>query len=390
MERRKAVKFITAIMLAVTLSLSIVVACPSFSITSKAVGGSDSFNNFTLDLSTTNKLIVVSPDEPYKFTLFFWGTLNLAPHAFCSTLFHVNPDNEFISSLNTAIEYSNPQIFWDSKEYTAQRVLNGNSYMVSYQAQIVNRTDNYVSNYFYFSVDATVYNTSVSSYTLDTIEPWYKVNGHSEVTTGTVKTAASTATLAFKNTLMWIKKYLTDDTWKIEIPDINVKIPEQSGSVNLKTDVGTYYIEPNGHATSSSIRNVYSHNTTFVIGLDYVGYGDEGYYGEYHLSDVVQSIRNMSTLITNSVVVRQDMIYNMLQSIYSAVTALNTNTLLQESQKQTAELEKQTEEAKKQTEEQKKQTEALTKYENADKMDSEAGTLSGAISEYDQVYLPLI
>lgn len=54
MERKKAVKFITAIMLAVTLSLSLVVACPPFSITSKAAESNQTV--WHLDAQSTNLL----------------------------------------------------------------------------------------------------------------------------------------------------------------------------------------------------------------------------------------------------------------------------------------------------------------------------------------------
>ncbi len=348
MEGIKAVKFITAIILAVTLSLSLVIACPSFSITSKADGPSDPYNSVihhNYSAVCDGDSIWLLPGQTIKRTVAFNITLQLAPYTGLNTTFHLTAPKDIDS--NVRISFSNVRAakMATTGTYSATMVTTkpdtaGEFVSDMYSLIFYNNTKYKTYNYYTIYVDVEISN--YSSFSFHTGYGGYTstspANSASMKATieGYIKNAGTTLgdkvtlALTYTNYLLW-------------------------------TNFGNLY-------SDGYIKNqVLAGKTTVSFVSDYDLF--------------ISSSQNEFVEIRDGIAVTN----STLKAILNAVTALNTNTLLQESQKQTAELEKQTAEAKKQTEEQKKQTEALTKYDNADKMDSEAGTLSGAISEYDQV-----
>lgn len=375
MERKKAVKFITAIMLAVTLSLSLVVACPSFSITSKAAGASDPYNSFNFTNTAFVRYVRAFSGQPLKIKIYFNGTLALAPKSAFGFTFHLNHNlSDGSVDTNYQIEYTNVHVYWSSTEYIPVVDASNNLYN-SYTTWIENHSDYYINDYFYIEADATVYYVNSERYSSNQLGQSYRIP--ESTTSGTFKftTPKQVVTYALKNQLMWIKAYLPSstgrvDTWKIELPDIKAETPsyDTQGNFQFKTPQNYIY----GDGTSSKIYDYgFNKSVTFGCFVDWQAFTNDRYgFGTYTTNEIYHSLET-----TNDI----------LSLIYTAVQGMNTSTLVQESQKQTAELEKQTEEAKKQTEEQKKQTEALTKYENADKMDTEAGNLTGVIDDYDKI-----
>lgn len=348
MEGIKAVKFITAIMLAVTLSLSLVIACPSFSITSKADGASDPNNKvvaYYTSASSDASNVWLLPGQTITRTVAFNLTLQLAPYAGFNTTFHLTAPRD--ADPNVKISFSNVR--------AAKAGSTG-----TYPATLVRTNTDTSSEFVSHGYTIVVYNntpyTSYDNYTIY-VDVEFSNTSSFEFHTGyggyTSTSPANSASM--KAT---IEGYIKNAGTTL------------GDKVTLALTYTNYLLQ-------TYFGNLYSDG--YIKNQAMAGYAVVSLVREYDLFIGV-SPNEFSDIHDNFFAVKTT-----LSSILNAVTALNTNTLLQESQKQTAELEKQTAEAKKQTEEQKKQTEALTKYDNADKMDSEAGTLSGAISEYDQV-----
>lgn len=348
MERKKAVKFITAIMLAVTLSLSLVVACPSFSITSKADGPADPDNilvSYSSIAVSDASSISLLPGQTITRTVAFNLTLQLAPYTGFNTTFHLTVPRD--ADPNVKISFSNVR--------AAKMGTTG-----TYPATLVRTNSDSSSEFVSDGYTIVLYNnTPYISYDLYTIYVDVEFSNTSsfEFYTG-YGGFASTSPANSASMKAQIEGYIKNAGTTL------------GDKVTLALTYTNYLLQTN-------FGNLYSDG--YIKNQAMAGYAVVSLVREYDVFIGV-SPNELSDIHDNFYAVKTT-----LSSILNAVTALNTNTLLQESQKQTAELKKQTEESKKQTEEQKKQTEALTKYENADKMDSEAGTLSGAISEYDQV-----
>lgn len=348
MERKKAVKFITAIMLAVTLSLSLVVACPPFSITSKADGPSDPNNKIvsysTIATSDASNISLL-PGQIITRTVAFNLTLQLAPYTGFNTTFHLTVPRD--ADPNVKISFSNVR--------AAKMGTTG-----TYPATLVRSNTDSSSEFVSDGYTIVLYNNtpyiSYDNYTIY-VDVEFSNTSSFEFHTG-YGGFASTSPANSASMKAKIEGYIKDAGATL------------GDKVTLALTYTNYLLQTN-------FGNL--HSDGYIKNQAMAGYAAVSLVREYDMFIGV-SPNEFSDIHDNFYAVKTT-----LSSILNAVTALNTNTLLQESQNQTAELEKQTEEAKKQTEEQKKQTEALTKYENADKMDTEAGNLTGVIDDYDKV-----